>query len=151
MYRQQLERLERKYNKLANKRNFVNDKNITEIQDLILSFFQDCWHLGDWVIKSTDVDKSSLEDFLVNSLELQICREVCNTSKHLFLDRHTQKNGARLANFQNVDLPIALVREYNPEGDRLNFLIRGNNGKYDAFDLAKNCLIQWKNFINTEL
>ncbi len=151
MYQHQLERLERKYKLLVEKKNSITDENIAELRDLILSFFQDSWHLRDWLVNSKKVDKNSLDAFLSDSLELQICREICNTSKHLILDRHIPKNDARLANFQNIDVPIALAREYNPEGDKLNFLIRHKKGKYDTFDLAKNCLVQWKNFIDTEL
>ena len=150
MYKEQLERLERKYKLLLKQKNSINDENILELRDLILSFFQDCWHLKDWVQKSSQrVHKNTLHNFLLNSFELQICREICNTSKHLILDRHTLNNDARLAEFNNI--PIALAREYSPWGDKLIFLIRSEKGRYDAFELAKECLKQWEKFISTEL
>ena len=146
MYQQQLERLERKYHTLIQSRDAIADSNIDEIRDLLLSFFQDCWHMKDWVIKSTGTDQQKLQSFLSASLEMNMCREICNTAKHLILDRQTPLPQARLANFTDIRVPLALAREYEPSGDKLTFLFKQQ--KYDAFELAGKCLDFWHEFLS---
>ncbi len=137
MYKQQLRRLERKYHALIQKRGAIEDTNIDEIRDLLLSFFQDCWHLKDWLTNSTRIDQKKLYSFLSNSIEMNMCREICNTAKHLILNRQTPLTQAQLANFRDMGVPLALVREHNPSVDKLTFCFQE---KYDAFELAVRCL-----------
>src|SRR5579883_751102 len=139
MYKQQLHRLERKYRTLIQKKDAIGDANIDEIRDLLLSFFQDCWHMRDWLLKSTQLDKQQLQSFLSNSLEMNMCREICNTTKHLVLDRPTPLLQAQLETcFRNIGVPLPLAREYEPNGDKLTFIFKQQ--KYDAFELAGRCL-----------
>ncbi len=148
MYQQQLRRLERKYRALIQKKDAIEDTNIDEIRDLLLSFFQDCWHLRDWLIKSTEVDEQKLQSFLTNSLEMNMCREICNTAKHLVLDRPNKLPQARLETFfWDFGVPLPLAREYEPNGDKLTFVFLQQ--KYDAFELASRCLDLWREFLSS--
>ena len=147
MYKQQLKRLERKYRSLIQKRDAIENLNIDEVRDLILSFFQDCWHLKDWLSNSTEIDGQKLQSFLSNSLEMNMCREICNTAKHLVLNRPTRLPQARLEDFRNMEVPLALAREYDPNGDKLTFLFLQQ--KYDAFELAVRCLDLWHEFLGS--
>lgn len=68
---------------------------------------------------------------------MNMCREICNTAKHLVLNRQTLLSQARLANFRDKRVPVALAKEYNLSGDILTFCFQE---KYDAFELAGKCL-----------
>lgn len=147
MYQQQLKRLERKYRALIQRRDAIADSNIDEIRDLLLSFLQDCWHLKDWLLKSTKIDQQRLQSLISTSLEMNMCREICNTAKHLVLDRPSRLLQARLANLTDNGVTIALAREYEPTGDKLIFLFREQT--YDAFELVGKCLNFWHEFLNS--
>src|ERR1041384_6786560 len=56
-------------------------------QDYIYAFFQNCYHLRDWLLKSRVVAKTDLDDLFRQHVELQICRDVCNGTKHMEIDR----------------------------------------------------------------
>src|SRR5947208_1236767 len=144
MYTQQLKRLERKYRSLLQEKDAIGDTNIDEIRDLLLSFFQDCWHLKDWLLNSTEIDEQQLQSFISNSLEMNMCREICNTAKHLVLHRPAPLPQARLEDFKHIGVPLALAREYESNGDKLTFLFMQQ--KYDAFELAGRCLVLWREF-----
>lgn len=147
MYRQQLQRLERKYRSLLQKKNTIKDTNIDEMRDVLSSFFQDCWHLKDWLISSTKLDQVKLYAFLSSSVEMNMCREICNTAKHLVLNNPSKIAQARLANFRDIGVPLALAREYEPNGDKLTFLFVQQ--EYDAFELAGKCLGFWHEFLSS--
>ncbi|HYT40708.1 MAG TPA: hypothetical protein VEP90_00050 [Methylomirabilota bacterium] len=147
MYRQQLRRLERKYRALSKSRDAIEDSNIDEIRDLLLSFFQDCWHMRDWLINSTSLDQAQLNSFLSHSVEMNMCREICNTAKHLVLTRPTRVQHARLVDFRNIEVPLALAREYDPNGDKLTFIFLQQ--EYDAFELAGRYLDLWHEFLSS--
>jgi hypothetical protein len=147
MYQQQLRRLERKHHVLIQTRDDITDTNIGEVRDLVFSFFQDCWHMRDWVIRSTETDQQKLQSLLSSSVEMNMCREICNTAKHLVLERPSRLPQARLANFRDIGVPIALAREYEPTGDKLTVLFRQQT--YDAFELAGKCLDFWHEFLSS--
>jgi hypothetical protein len=57
-----------------------------EFQDMAWAFFQNCWHVKDWVRhdpKVTDAQKTAVIDMAHNSSDLMVCREMCNGIKHL--------------------------------------------------------------------
>lgn len=147
MYQQQLQRLERKYESFTQVKDTINDANIDEIKDLLLSYFQDCWHLKDWLTNSTSIDQRHFHSFLSNSVEMNMCREICNTAKHLVLTSPTRVPDARLANFRDIGVPLALAREYAPGGDKLTFIFQKHS--YDAFELAGRCLALWHDFLRS--
>jgi hypothetical protein len=64
--------------------------NDVEFQDMMWAFFQNCWHLKDWVKNdplASDTQKKGVIDQAQASSTLGICRDLCNGTKHLGLDR----------------------------------------------------------------
>lgn len=107
-------------------------------QDEVYAFFINCYHLKDW-IKNDPTSKISgqdVEGFIENSNYLKICGEFCNGLKHCLVEKPKIKN-----------------REFSlliNEGQKVLASVKYNivyNGKsYDAFELATNCLEEWKGF-----
>src|ERR1022692_1411595 len=83
-----------------------------DAEDYLYAFFQNCYHLHDWVrpeLSSIDVDA-----FVKGSLPLRICRDVANLTKHFALERKPAQGhepsvlssaGARRENRHAIRLP----------------------------------------------
>lgn len=99
-----------------------------DLQDFIFVFFQNCHHLREWLHQTSAIPKGEVDRFFTQTKELQLCRDICNGTKHLNIDR------------ASIDATFSIGWEYNPHepcGARL-FLIADD--KYDLLDLASRCL-----------
>src|SRR5260370_12903142 len=80
-YRHQLDRARRFLERME-----AVDANEVEFQDMVWAFFQNCWHVKDWVEHDPQVPrlmKDAVIDRAHRSSVLKICREMCNGTKHL--------------------------------------------------------------------
>lgn len=141
----QYERVKR-WHSLVQKIGGQQKKGDTEQEhDFVYAFFQNCYHLRDWLQNSRAVAQSKLEDFFRQHEPMRVCQDVCNGTKHWRLDR------------AKVDAHFSIGREYVPAnwpGNRpqLNaswFLICGST-KYDIFQLADTCMSLWDSFLRAE-
>jgi len=116
--------------------------------DFCFAFFQNCFHLKDWIPVMEQINKSDWnkkwEKFISKNTEMKICRDICNGTKHLKLDK------------PSIDKHFALFREYEPYhkllGERPNeWKIYANGQKHSLSDLMKTCIKSWDDFIANEL
>jgi hypothetical protein len=54
-----------------------------EIYDFIYAFFQSCYHLRDWIVSDEAATKEEMKELFSKNIELQLCRDICNATKHL--------------------------------------------------------------------
>lgn len=73
--------------------------------DCLYAFFQNCNHLADWVANDAPGGTARVRAVLDETVELRICRDICNATKHFTLDRHPRVEGG-----------FADGREYLPQG-----------------------------------
>lgn len=52
--------------------------------DVAYAFFQNCWHLKDWLLNSGALLEEDVQD-LYASFEMTACRDICNGTKHFSL------------------------------------------------------------------
>lgn len=151
-FREQLARTRRYYERFKK----LNDGKAKETSseanmDDIYAFFQNCYHLKDWLKKDpayTFHSAKEIEDHISNSRELSICADICNGSKHLTFDwaprsgaepkfgRKIESEGTVLTDGKVVDRSFAMFVEVEHGGDRL-----------DAFQLATAALKSWDSFL----
>ena len=55
-------------------------------QDEVYAFFQNCWHLRDWIINSGIIEKVIVDKFFHEDSDMKICRDLANGSKHLTIN-----------------------------------------------------------------
>src|SRR5712692_9502414 len=89
-YIEQLERVKRWYSRfkeISEGREHIPFADF--YQDDIFAFFQNCYHLKDWIKNDPSVAhmKDLVEPFINQSEVLSICADLCNGLKHLTLDR----------------------------------------------------------------
>ena len=89
-YEEQLGRVERFLQRIS-----VPNKNREEYEDFLWAFFQNCWHLRDWLKNDTSIRKRKREAILSavkQSKVLLICECIANRSKHYRLNRKHRRN-----------------------------------------------------------
>jgi hypothetical protein len=114
-----------------------------DLEDFVFLFFQNCYLLREWLLKTSNVDHKDIEALFASMPQLRVCRDICNGTKHLTL------------NNPSVDPDFSIGREYDPSspsGHRLFIIAHGTkdwaaNGKYDLLQLSSDCVDAWAAFI----
>ena len=152
-YEEQLERVRRYHARFAQidggfeatlpSENYVDD---------MYAFFQNCYHLKDWLKKdpafTARPNKSAqdIEDVVTNTPCLAICADICNATKHLGLDltQHPARSGHE---------PKVTRREFHvsvggpAQPLAIKATVEHNGRNLDAFTLASDCLQAWEAFV----
>jgi len=117
--------------------------------DDVYAFFQNCYHLKDWLKKDPAFKApEDIEKFVEKTLCLALCADICNATKHLGLDTRKKGKGPRSGHESKV-----AKREYKvgfgAEGDSMSCQVTvEHNGKnVDAYTLATECLKEWEEFV----
>lgn len=113
--------------------------------DEVYAFFQNCYHLKDWIKNddSININPKTVEDFVKNHQDLRICRDICNSTKHLEL--RSKKKKPEVVK-RNIYLKLSA-----PETPKISikYGIDTNGGEKDAFELATKCLHAWQTFLES--
>jgi hypothetical protein len=151
MFEYQIARLERMYNFVTSDKKFKDLSAPLQV-DIILSFFMHCYHLGDW-LKASGVDKKLVNDFIHNTYELQVCRNLTNSTKHLELDPKT-RSPPQIFDWKKARLPSPIARTYDPlaeilgekETEHLVILVDGQ--EINCKDFMTKCMQKWNEFLD---
>ena len=94
-----------------------------EFQDMMWAFFQNCWHVKDWLRNDPSVPaavkKSAIELLHNEAGPLKICHELCNGTKHL-----GQRSGA---SHRRVDLEIVPGWGITSAWNALSMMVTGTS------------------------
>jgi hypothetical protein len=141
-YRHQLDRVRRFLDRVEGPH--AND---VDFQDMMWAFFQNCWHLKDWVDHdplASDVQKSSVIREAHDSDVLKICRDLCNGTKHLGLDRKPS-SGAGAAH-DHVATTIT-----PGESSTIDCIVQDGFGNpISGKQLARDCVAEWERILKSE-
>jgi hypothetical protein len=119
------------------------DADTEQEHDFLYAYFQNCYHLHDWLVNSGAVTPEKLQKFFYFNTPMGVCRDVCNGTKHWRIDR------------PSMDAQFSIGREYvpadwpstRPQVNESWFIICGD-GKYDVFELADTCMALWDSFLH---
>lgn len=106
--------------------------------DVAYAFFMNCFHLKDWLLRSTAVTKENVESYIRASKALSACADICHGVKHFEL------TGAR------ADINWRRARGYSESGYvALPFaLIAGQ--QIHLTSLVRQCMADWKAFLEQQ-
>jgi len=137
----QYQRMIRWFNKFKNTNpgNFETF-DIDEQHDVLYACFQNIFHLKDWLENNANIDKKIINKFINNNLEMRLCRDICNGTKHFELT------------MASVDNDFTITREFDPfhkvfNSDKYKVIILAGGHKYELKELAWNCIQLWDSFI----
>jgi hypothetical protein len=113
--------------------------------DYLYAFFQNCYHLRDWLKNSGALSESDLQRFMTDNMAMAVCRDIANGTKHLKITSPT------------MDANPAFGREYHPPrwpgkrpGTSESYFVliedpaNGTVSRFDLQDLAGRCLAEWE-------
>lgn len=106
--------------------------------DLYLAFFLNSYSLRDWFVKSGAISDAVLAEAIKSSPDMQLCRDLCNRSKHMSLDRKA-----------GVDAGFSILREYRGRDRPNSLIIIAAETKRDLLDVVNGCRQFWNEFIRT--
>jgi hypothetical protein len=82
-------------------------RSSVEYNDALQHFFQDCWHLKDWIKNDKTTGVSLVIESEVDSHKpLRVVADLANGAKHL--DRHTHREGAHVT---STDVTVHLGQD----------------------------------------
>ena len=149
-YTEQWERVKRQLQRFeALERGIDHTQHSEHYSDDVHSFFQNCYHLKDWI--KNDPYCSGWQDVekLINGdVHLQLCADLCNAQKHLTLtqrprsDQNPQFGGGKthLTITEGGPATIQIAVSYTISTKHL--------GDIDALILARQCVDSWTVFIS---
>ena len=111
-WRAQYDRMERGYTRLNKPY-----QSSVDYEDDIQHYFQDCWHLKDWIKNDVNVSqivRDNIESEVDNHKSLRIVADLANGSKHLSRTKHREGayvTGGNLNIYLGQSKPIDI--EYN--------------------------------------
>ena len=135
-WRGQLERIRRWHDRL------LSATASEDAEDYLYAFFQNCYHLRYWLEPAAH-EKAHLDSFFKDNLEMRLCRDLGNMTKHFELNRKPA-----------TGVEPAIAREYVGPGrgwfqDDSTLVIVSLGRRIDARDLASKCLNLWEKFLQT--
>lgn len=141
-YRDQLDRARRFLARMEQSVEDMDDDAMTDVdfQDMVWAFFQNCWHVKDWVQHDplvNPLDKESVIKSAHASLALTVCQQLCNGTKHL---------GARPgASHDHIDTTVV------PGGPIIRDCLIDNGAGVlvSGRILAHQCVTEWERILNT--
>lgn len=136
-YRAQLDRTRRL---LARVLDYQPRSNHIDYQDDVWAFFQNCWHLKDWIKNDTALGPSAKRRIIATchaSTALgAVCRDFANVTKHLKLRRTLPPRAAHA--HLNVRMYTVDCQIDTPTGQR------------SARDVAQECFNEWVQILTAE-
>ena len=121
------------------------DRSVEDYGDDVWSFFQNCWHLKDWIKNDPRVPgciRNSIEEFLKTQPSIIKCADLANATKHLEL-KHPRVGDEPSAKPSHSNMTII-----PGESSTVVYLIDSATGpKQNALDLARDCLLEWERLL----
>lgn len=116
--------------------------------DDVYSFFQNCYHLKDWIKNDPYCAAWPNVEVLINSnQDLQLCADLCNAQKHLSL---TSSRSGQNPQFDGGLTKLDITEGGGPTTVRIavsyNVTTTGA-GTIDALTLARRCVGAWESFV----
>ena len=149
-YVEQLDRTKRYLKRFTDLTNGIPHTHDTQYyDDEVYAFFQNCYHLKDWIIHDPICHKwSSVEKFINSDKDLQICADICNNQKHLKLTKspRSKENPEFAGGIINLNIRENLGGD-SSVGIAISYEVSTNSGNIDAFALATRCVNSWVTFI----
>jgi hypothetical protein len=122
-----------------------------EARDGLFHFFQDAYHLKDWIKNDSTVQTGNVETFVSGEVPLRLCADLCNGTKHLQLTKARTGDPSTAFTSQSVTVRPAAAGTGEPPRPALHYWGVGSGGQqYDAATLAGEVVRTWKQWLRRE-
>jgi hypothetical protein len=149
-YREQYDRMYRWYEKFSSLDRGRNHEIPSDnYVDEIYAFFQNAYHLKDWIKNDPTVPPiigGTVEIYITECRPLRLCADICNSLKHLTLTRGRSDENPSFGH-KAYSLSIG----GGPTTIKLKYEVNTDLGQIDAFELATSCVKAWDDFFASHL
>lgn len=161
----QYKRIERAHDRIvADFESTTFSKSSQERLDDIYDFFFNCYHLREWVQKDDKVDQSIKDNLPTferhdSPVQFQICRDLCNKSKHAVLEQKPNDPNTKIVPYGGAVFKVSIkdIEEAQKRKETLhlkeednifmgNYLVSFKGGQYDLKEVVQACMYVWKKF-----
>lgn len=157
-YQEQLDRVRRYFNRIERINNGGEfDRPVEDLLDDIHGFFQNCYHLKDWLKNDPAFTKCTglqIENHVTNTPELAICADICNSTKHLTLTSTPRSGALPTMGRKQITIDITDTLSFSgepvkevPQKISMKVEIDHNGATLDAYDVAKKALQAWESLV----
>lgn len=149
-YIEQLERTKRYLKRFSDiNTGIIHTQASPNYDDDVYAFFQNCYHLKDWIKNDPYCSKwGKVEKFIDSNNDLRTCADLCNGLKHLKLTKQRRPTENPQFSGRQISLNIREGGSDSSEvGIAISYMIETASGDIDAFDLARKCVSAWENYI----
>jgi len=149
VWRQQYDRMRRSLTRLVNVSTGVEAASSEDATDVLLHFFEDAYHLRNWITSALPTKKADVEKAINDALTLSLCADLANGAKHFRLGpaaRHPPRTGDVNTAIvsQSVTVRPAPVGSGRPAAAPLHSWSVSSGGEdYDAVELARQVVQAW--------
>lgn len=148
---EQYERMMRSHGRLRSIANGELTASSDEARDALFHFFQDAYHLKDWIKNDPGVSTNDVEQFINEVEPMQICADLCNGTKHLTLDRPRTGDSSTGFTSQNVAVRPSAIGSGMPADPALHgWTIESKSKSYQAVDLADGVVTEWRGWLGSQ-
>jgi len=126
------------------------DRDSTEYDDDLWSFFQNCYHLKDWIKNDPDVGdeiRDVVEGFVDSDKELRICADLAIRSKHSELNRHIREDAKVTSRNVTIYPPTAGSGSVGTSTCEHTITLRDGR-ECIALDVARKAVEAWECFLS---
>ena len=142
---EQLERVGRWLRRAENQ-----NREREEYEDDLWAFFQNCWHLKDWIKNDSvaAVDEEEIEREANSRHMLRVCADLANGTKHLEL--RNPREGGKLAGARiKADVRDDMATGTTTTSIQWNVMVALEDGtEYHALEVARGALMEWRDLID---
>lgn len=110
-------------------------KDQADMHDFLYAFFENAFHLRDWLKDTVAASETDLKAFFDSNEEMRLCRDLANSHKHYSLSSKPSQV-----------VPPSEAREWNLDKS-VSLVILSNGKKHDALELAGRILQLWEGFV----
>ena len=131
-------------------------RELPEYEDDVWSFFQNAWHLKDWIKNDPELsqkDRDAVEGDVGGLEVLRICADLANRSKHLRLehkrlDANISKRSTHI-HAGAVHLSLSSGSSVVPGYAELIFTIVADDGReFGVIETAEQAVAEWRELLN---
>lgn len=122
-----------------------------EARDALIHFFQDAYHLKDWIRNDDLVVAGDVEAHISETPQLSLCADLCNATKHLRLNRPRTGDTSTAFVGQDVTVHPATIGSGQAFSPALHgWRVQSAETILDALTLADDVVRAWERWLQQE-
>jgi hypothetical protein len=153
-WREQYDRMNRSYERLVavSQGEHPDARSSDTARDVLYHFFQDAYHLKDWIAATTPAIGGKIEARIKDSTPLRLCADLCNGTKHFRLDprrKHWTDDPTTAFSAQDVTVRPGAAGTGEPAQHALHAWRFTSQGETrDALTLAGDVVGEWDTLLH---